>query len=307
MRGDASTRRVPTDRRGRAARPLGGASSLGRSRARRGVGCSRSGRTALQRPGQRLPERMGAACAASRSPIWTDALYVRRSVVRVLGMRRTMFVVPRDLAAVIDAACTRALVPAERRRLLKLIGDQGIAPHPDRWLSRVAQRDAVGTGRTRPCDRQGAHRRRSRAHRQAQLRRGPQVGRHRRPVHAAAVPAGHGGAHRPRTAARHVDFQPVPVGQPPPRGSTEGCRPWSPSRHARSWCGAGWPRSDRAPCRTWRGGPAGPSARPARRWRRPVRWRSIWTPAPASCRRTTWTPSVRRLNGWRCCRPWTRR
>ena len=69
-----------------------------------------------------------------------DALYVRRSVVRVLGMRRTMFVVPRDLAAVIDAACTRALAPAERRRLLKLIGDQGIAPHPDRWLSRVAQR-----------------------------------------------------------------------------------------------------------------------------------------------------------------------
>ena len=40
----------------------------------------------------------------------------------------------------IDAACTRALAPAERRRLLKLIGDQGIAPHPDRWLSRVAQR-----------------------------------------------------------------------------------------------------------------------------------------------------------------------
>ena len=65
---------------------------------------------------------------------------MRRSVVRVLGMRRTMFVVPRDLAAVIDAACTRALAPAERRRLLKLIGDQGIAPHPDRWLSRVAQR-----------------------------------------------------------------------------------------------------------------------------------------------------------------------
>ena len=69
-----------------------------------------------------------------------EALYERRSLVRLLGMRRTLFVVPRDLAAVIDAACTRALAPAERRRLLKLIGDQGIAPHPDRWLSRVAQR-----------------------------------------------------------------------------------------------------------------------------------------------------------------------
>ena len=59
-----------------------------------------------------------------------EALYERRSLVRLLGMRRTMFVVPRDLAAVIDAACTRALAPAERRRLFKLIGDQGIDPHP---------------------------------------------------------------------------------------------------------------------------------------------------------------------------------
>ncbi|MCY4373296.1 MAG: winged helix DNA-binding domain-containing protein [Spirochaetaceae bacterium] len=74
------------------------------------------------------------------------ALYEQRSVVRLLGMRRTMFVVPRDLAAVIDAACTRALAPAERRRLLKLIGDQGIDPHPDRWLSRVMRRTLSALG-----------------------------------------------------------------------------------------------------------------------------------------------------------------
>ena len=69
-----------------------------------------------------------------------EALYERRSLVRLLGMRRTMFVVPRDLAAVIDAACTRALAPAERRRLFKLIGEQGIDPHPDRWLAKVTER-----------------------------------------------------------------------------------------------------------------------------------------------------------------------
>ena len=69
-----------------------------------------------------------------------EALYERRSLVRLLGMRRTMFVVPRGLAAVIDAACTRALAPAERRRLFKLIGDQRIDPHPDRWLAKVTER-----------------------------------------------------------------------------------------------------------------------------------------------------------------------
>ena len=68
------------------------------------------------------------------------ALYELRALVRVLGMRRTMFVVPRDLAAVIEAACTRALAPAERRRLLRLLGDQGIAADPEAWLQDVQER-----------------------------------------------------------------------------------------------------------------------------------------------------------------------
>ena len=35
-----------------------------------------------------------------------DALYERRSLVRMLGMRRTMFVVPVEVAAIMDEACT---------------------------------------------------------------------------------------------------------------------------------------------------------------------------------------------------------
>ena len=54
------------------------------------------------------------------------ALYERRSLVRLLGMRRTMFVVPLDLAAEIDASCTKALVAPERRRTVELISAQGI-------------------------------------------------------------------------------------------------------------------------------------------------------------------------------------
>ncbi len=56
-----------------------------------------------------------------------DALYLRRSLVRLLGMRRTMFVVPLDLAAVVDAVCTKALVTPERRRTVQLVEAEGIS------------------------------------------------------------------------------------------------------------------------------------------------------------------------------------
>ena len=49
------------------------------------------------------------------------ALYVERSLVRLLGMRRTMFVVPLDLAAVVQASSTRALLPRERKLTVELL------------------------------------------------------------------------------------------------------------------------------------------------------------------------------------------
>lgn len=68
------------------------------------------------------------------------ALYEERSLVRMLGMRRTLFVVPVDLAEVMDAACTRALAPPERRRLIGLIEDQDIARDGERWLRTVERK-----------------------------------------------------------------------------------------------------------------------------------------------------------------------
>ena len=68
------------------------------------------------------------------------ALYEARSLVRMLGMRRTLFVVPRELAGVMDAACTRALAPAERRRLVRLIAEQEVAAAPEAWLADVERR-----------------------------------------------------------------------------------------------------------------------------------------------------------------------
>ncbi|HEX6845284.1 MAG TPA: winged helix DNA-binding domain-containing protein [Actinomycetota bacterium] len=69
-----------------------------------------------------------------------ESLYERRSLVRILGMRRTLFVVPRALAAVVDAACTKALAPGERRRLERMLAEQGIAEEPARWLDDVCAR-----------------------------------------------------------------------------------------------------------------------------------------------------------------------
>ena len=69
-----------------------------------------------------------------------DALYHRRALVRMLGMRRTLFVVPVDLASVMHEACTKARVPAERRRLVRMLEEQGVvaAGRGERWLDRVA-------------------------------------------------------------------------------------------------------------------------------------------------------------------------
>jgi hypothetical protein len=68
------------------------------------------------------------------------ALYERRSLVRVLGMRRTLFVVPTELAGVIDAACTKALARGQHTRLITMLDEQGVATDPARWLDRVSRR-----------------------------------------------------------------------------------------------------------------------------------------------------------------------
>lgn len=77
------------------------------------------------------------------------ALYEDRSLLKVLGMRRTMFVVPPPLAGVIRAAVTTDLGAGERKRLLRMLEGAGIAKDPARWLANVedetvAALDALG-------------------------------------------------------------------------------------------------------------------------------------------------------------------
>ena len=67
-----------------------------------------------------------------------DALYEQRSLLRMLGMRRTMFVVTRDGAAMMDAACTKALIDGQRRRHAAVIEKSGIAGDGAAFTDRVA-------------------------------------------------------------------------------------------------------------------------------------------------------------------------
>ena len=62
------------------------------------------------------------------------ALYEQRTLVRMLGMRRTMFVVPTALAAVVQASSTRALLAGERKRFVALLQSSGVAADGARWL-----------------------------------------------------------------------------------------------------------------------------------------------------------------------------
>jgi hypothetical protein len=67
-----------------------------------------------------------------------QALYDERTLVRMLGMRRTLWVVTDDLAPVVDAACTRTVAARERARLAQFVAQSGVADDPGEWIDRVA-------------------------------------------------------------------------------------------------------------------------------------------------------------------------
>jgi len=65
------------------------------------------------------------------------ALYDDRSLVKVLGMRRTMFVVSPAFAGVIHAATAADIAVRERRRTYQMLEGAGITDAPARWAAGV--------------------------------------------------------------------------------------------------------------------------------------------------------------------------
>ena len=67
------------------------------------------------------------------------ALYQDRTLIRLLGMRRTVFVTALDIAPLIQAACSRAVAANERRKLLGWLAESGVGDDVDGWLADVEQ------------------------------------------------------------------------------------------------------------------------------------------------------------------------
>jgi Winged helix DNA-binding domain len=69
-----------------------------------------------------------------------EAVYAERSLVRMLGMRRTMFVVPAGLVPVVQAACTDDVAKRLRRQLEKDLVTGGVGDgDPGGWLTDVGR------------------------------------------------------------------------------------------------------------------------------------------------------------------------
>jgi len=71
---------------------------------------------------------------AARAPIVPEdlqrALYEERTLVRMLGMRRTVFVVPIEVAPVVQAGCAAAIAVNQRRLLLALLAGAKVPGGP---------------------------------------------------------------------------------------------------------------------------------------------------------------------------------
>jgi hypothetical protein len=76
------------------------------------------------------------------SAVIENALYAERSLIRMLGMRRTMFVVAADLMPVVQASCTDEIAVRQRRRYTQLLAQGGIPGDAGAWLKDVEESTA---------------------------------------------------------------------------------------------------------------------------------------------------------------------
>lgn len=67
-----------------------------------------------------------------------DALYSDRSLLRLMGMRRTMFVVDRSVAPLVQHGCGALIAARERAKAIRMLEEVGVGGRsPGRWLARA--------------------------------------------------------------------------------------------------------------------------------------------------------------------------
>ena len=75
-------------------------------------------------------------------------LHEDRTVMRLLAMRRTLFLVPMADVPLVHAGASRAIAEAERKRTLKMLSDAGFGPDPAALLEQL-EADALAVIRDR--------------------------------------------------------------------------------------------------------------------------------------------------------------
>ncbi len=73
------------------------------------------------------------------APDLERALYVDRSLVKHLAMRRTLFVFPRETLSVAQAGASNRVADGERRRLIRDVETAGLHRDGERWLSEACE------------------------------------------------------------------------------------------------------------------------------------------------------------------------
>jgi hypothetical protein len=76
------------------------------------------------------------------------ALYAERTLVKHLGMRRTLFVFRRELFGVIQSAASERVAAQERRRLVKEVEQAGLVEDGAAWLQEAAEATLEALDRT---------------------------------------------------------------------------------------------------------------------------------------------------------------
>ena len=132
-------------------------------------------------------------------------MFETRSVLRVLAMRRTLFLVPVDEVATLHAAASLAVGRRERERTLAMFAAGGVGPDTAAHVRRAgADRPRRGAGTGRGDDR-GADRPRPSAGPADRARGGQVVRRLHQRVPEGVLPSGARWVHRPGSPARLVD------------------------------------------------------------------------------------------------------
>ena len=84
-------------------------------------------------------------------PDMERALYVDRSLVKHLAMRRTLFVFPRATLSVAQAGASNRVADGERRRLIRDVEKAGLQRNGERWLTKAGEQVLAALSEGRSC------------------------------------------------------------------------------------------------------------------------------------------------------------